>query len=138
MRHSVFGQNLGRDTNAKKALIRGLIAALIQRERIETTEAKAKAIKGEIDKLVTLAKKKTNASLNKLNQFFGNGDIVKMLMVVSERFGNRNSGFTRVYKTNIRKGDNAQLVIIEWSDKDKLQAKSEKPPASHPGGKTKA
>ncbi len=125
MKHSVFGQNLGRDTNAKKALIRGLIAALIQRERIETTESKAKAIKGEIDKLVTLAKKKTNASLNKLNQFFGNGDIVKMLVAVSERFGNRNSGFTRIYKTNIRKGDNAQLVVIEWSDKVKLQAKSD-------------
>lgn len=117
MKHAVAGHNLGRDTNAKKALIRGLIAALIQRERIETTEAKAKAIKGNIDKLVNLAKKKTNASLNKLNQFFGNGDIVKMLLVISERFGTRNSGFTRVYKTTIRKGDNAQLVIIEWSDK---------------------
>lgn len=137
MKHSVFGQNLGRDTNAKKALIRGLIAALIQRERIETTEAKAKAIKGEIDKLVTLAKKKTNASLNKLNQFFGNGDIVKMLVTLSERFGNRNSGFTRMYKTNIRKGDNAQLVIIEWSDKGKLQVKSGELSASQARRKTK-
>lgn len=120
MKHSVAGTNLGRDTNAKKALIRGLIAALIQRERIETTEVKAKAIKGEIDKLVTLAKKKTNASMNKLNQFFGNGEIVKMLLTLSERFGARNSGFTRVYKTMIRKGDNAQLVVIEWSDKKAL------------------
>ena len=120
MKHSVSGSNLGRDTNAKKALIRGLIAALIQRERIETTESKAKAIKGEIDKLVTLAKKKTNASMNKLNQFFGNGEIVKMLLTLTERFGTRSSGFTRVYKTTIRKGDNAQLVIVEWSDKKTL------------------
>ncbi len=117
MKHAVSGRNLGRDTNSKKALIRGLIAALIQRERIETTEAKGKAVKGEIDKVVTLAKKGTSASLNKLREFFGNEDIVKLLVSMKERFGKRNSGFTRMFKTKIRKGDNAQLVVIEWSDK---------------------
>lgn len=117
MKHNVSGKTLGRDTNAKKALVRGLIAALIQRGRIETTESKAKAIKGEIDKLVTLAKKKTNASVNKLNEFFGVKEIVDMLLKLAESFGQRSSGFTKIYKTNIRKGDNAQLMIIEWSDK---------------------
>ncbi len=121
MKHSVAGHNLGRDTNTKKALIRGLIAALIQRERIETTEAKGKAIKGEIDKVVTMAIKGTNASLNKLREFFGNDEIVKMLVAMKERFGKRTSGFTRMYKTNVRKGDNAQLVIIEWTDTKKSQ-----------------
>lgn len=128
MKHNVTGQNLGRDTNAKKALVRGLIAALIQRGRIETTDAKAKAIKGEIDKLVTLAKKGGNASFNKLNAFFGNGEIVKMLVSLIAGFGKRTSGFTKVYKTEIRKGDNAQLVMIEWSDKksEKLKFQNEK------------
>lgn len=117
MNHAVYGRNLGRDANAKKALIRGLIAALIQREKIETTEAKAKAVKGEIDKVVMLAKKETNSSFHKLREFFGNDNIVKMLISMRERFGKRNSGFTRMFKTSIRKGDNAQLVVIEWSDK---------------------
>ncbi len=117
MNHNISGRNLGRDTNAKKALIRGLISALIQRGRIETTEAKAKAIKGEIDKLVTLSMEKTNAAVNKLNEFFGQKEIVDMLLKLTENFGNRKSGFTRMYKTSIRKGDNAQLMMIEWSDK---------------------
>jgi large subunit ribosomal protein L17 len=117
MKHNVAGTKLGRDTNARKALVRGLIAALIQRGRIETTEAKAKAIKGEIDKLVTLALKKTNATMNKLNEFFGQKEIVDMLLKLTEGFGKRTSGFTRMYKTAIRKGDNAQLMVIEWSDK---------------------
>lgn len=119
MKHNVSGANLGRDTNAKKALVRGLIAALIQRGRIETTEVKAKAIKGEIDKLVTLAKKGGNSSFNKLNEFFGSGEIVKMLVSLVSKFGKRTSGFTKVYKTAIRKGDNAQLMIIEWTEKQK-------------------
>lgn len=123
MRHNVSGNTLNRDTNAKRALVRGLIAALIQRGRIETTEAKAKAIKGEIDKLVTLAMKKTNASVNKLNEFFGTKEIVDMLLKLVESFGKRTSGFTRMYKTNIRKGDNAQLVMIEWSDKQENSKK---------------
>lgn len=128
MNHNVSGRNLGRDTNAKKALIRGLIAALIQRGRIETTEGKAKAIKGEIDKLVTLAIKKTNASVNKLNEFFGSKEIVDMLIKLAGGFGKRTSGFTKMYKTEIRKGDNAQLMMIEWSDKqnEKLKSQNEK------------
>lgn len=125
MQHNISGTKLGRDTNARKALVRGLIAALIQRGRIETTESKAKAIKGEIDKLVTLAIKKTNATLNKLNEFFGQKEIVDMLLKLTEGFGKRTSGFTRVYKTSIRKGDNAQLMIIEWSDKSKKIVKKE-------------
>lgn len=120
MKHNVFGQNLNRATNSKKALIRGLISALIQRERIETTEAKAKAIKGEVDKLVVLAKKKTQSAINKLNEFFGNGEVVDKLIIITERFNSRSSGFTKTYKTSIRKGDNAQLVVIEWSDKKAL------------------
>lgn len=124
MNHNISGRNLGRDTNAKKALIRGLISALIQRGRIETTEAKAKAIKGEIDKLVTLSMKKTNATLNKLNEFFGQKEIVDMLLKITENFGSRKSGFTRMYKTSIRKGDNAQLMMIEWSDKTKSKSEN--------------
>lgn len=117
MRKHVFGRQFKRDTNERKALFKGLINELILRESITTTEEKAKAIKGQAEKLVTKAKKRQSEAKQFLQPYLSPVAIEKMMKDLSVRFADRSGGYTRVIKLGKRMSDNASLAIIEWVEK---------------------
>lgn len=121
MRKQVYGRKFKRDRNERKALFAGLISAMILKGRINTTEEKAKAIRGELEKLVTKAKKQKKELLQKNLKPF---EVDKMINDISHTFKDRNGGYTRIIKTGRRLSDNASMAIIEWSEE--IQIKNEK------------
>jgi len=117
MRKKVFGRQFKRDKNERQALFKGLLSSLVLEERIETTEQKAKAIKGEAEKLVAKAKKETVLAKKLLGKKLNPKAIEKMISDVASRFNDRNGGYTRIIKIGRRFGDDANMVILEWVEK---------------------
>ena len=119
MKKKVFGKKLSRGRGARKALFRSLIRALVSFGTITTTYAKAKAVQGEIEKLVTLAKKGRISDIRRAYSILGNDRQTTNLIVnkVGKSFLTRNSGFTRIVKLMPRKGDGALMARFEWTDK---------------------
>jgi large subunit ribosomal protein L17 len=121
MRHSVAGYRLGRTKGARIALRRNLIKQLFTHERIKTTKAKAAAIRGEAEKLITLAKNSENGTADdKVNarrlavSKLGDNQLIKRLFDdIAPRFASRNGGYTRVTKLGPRLGDSAEMVVLE-------------------------
>ena len=114
MRHRVGGYKLKRDKGARKALLRGLVTSVIERERVITTVPKAKAIKPLVDKMITLAKRDTLHTRRQAASFLETPDSVKKLFdTLGTRFGQRAGGYTRIVKIGPRKGDGAELAMIE-------------------------
>jgi large subunit ribosomal protein L17 len=121
MRHRVAGYTLSRTKDQRKALRRVLIKQLFENNRIKTTKAKAKAIRGDAEKLITLAKNSANASdIEKVNarrlaaSALADADIVKKLFDdIAPRFESRNGGYTRMLKLGLRKGDSSEMVMLE-------------------------
>lgn len=113
MRKQIFGRQLQRDTNERKALFKSLMEALVIHESIQTTEPKAKAIKGQIEKLVTKANKNPDAK-RQLQRYFAPEILNKFMTDVAPRFAQRPGGYTRIIKLGNRLRDNAKMVIIEW------------------------
>lgn len=128
MRKQVFGRQLKRDTNERKALFKGLASALVEYERIETTEEKAKAVKGYVEKLVTKAKKHNDAHVRALLEPYLNKEaVVKMTTEIAPRFVDRPGGYIRIIKTRQRFNDNAKMVMMEWVEKNsKLKTQNSK------------
>lgn len=125
MRHQVFGRHLNRDVKERKALYKSLINALIQHGRIKTTLAKAKAIKGLAEKLVTRAKENSVSAFSQLSSFLTKKDIInKLFKEIAPRFQNKLGGYLRMVRLGRRAGDNAQEVMLEWTVKEE---KKEKP-----------
>ncbi len=119
MRHRKKGRQLGRNTKHRHALFRNLVTSLLEHERIETTEAKAKEIRGLAEKMITLGK---NGSLHARRQalsFIQKKDIVsKLFDDVAGRFHGRHGGYTRIIPTRRRPGDGAELVALELIARD--------------------
>lgn len=121
MRHSVAGYKLGRTKSSRIALRRNLIKQFFTHERIQTTKAKAAAIRGDAERLITLAKNSADATpeqkvharrlaISKL----GDNQIIKRLFdEIAPRFASRNGGYTRVTKIGTRLGDAAEMVVLE-------------------------
>lgn len=127
MRHRVFGRKLGRDVKARKALFKNLINALIEHREIKTTEAKAKAIKGLVDRFVSRAKKKDLHSRRLVFSFLQNRKMVnKLFEEIAPRFRNRPSGFTRIIKLGRRRGDAAMMVKMEFVEGEEVKPVSKK------------
>ncbi len=117
MRKKIFGKQLQRDTKERKALFNSLMSALIIDESIKTTEAKAKAVKGEIEKIVTKAKKGEAYAEQFLQRYFTAEVLKKLVTDVAPRFTNRQGGYTRIIRVGHRVRDNANMVILEWVEK---------------------
>lgn len=117
-----------RDIKERKALFRGLISSLVLKGKIKTTEAKAKAIKGQIDKLVSRAKKSGLTARRQLLTTLDKGAVERLLNDISPRFSGRSSGFTQMIKLGPRKGDNAPLVLLQWVGLADIQREEEKKP----------
>ena len=122
MRHQVAGFKLSRDKDGREALRRNLIKQLFTHEKIKTTHTKALAIRGEAEKLITLAKNSNNASdIQKVNarrlaaaRLGGGAEVVKKLFDdIGPRYQSRNGGYTRIFKMGPRLGDSAEMVLIE-------------------------
>jgi large subunit ribosomal protein L17 len=116
MKKSVFGRKLKRDKNERKALFKSLMSALVLGERIKTTQAKAKAIKPEVEKLVTKAKKGGNAAKLVIEKSLTRPAYEKLIKEIGPRFAKRAGGYTRIIKLGERFGDNSPVVLIEWTE----------------------
>ena len=114
MRHRKKGRQLGRQTKHRWALFRSLVTSLLEHERIETTEAKAKEIRGFTDRMITLGKDGSLPARRRALSFLRSKDVVsKLFSDVAGRFKDRPGGYTRMVKTRRRIGDAAELVAIE-------------------------
>ena len=141
MRHGRAGFKLGRVTAHRWALFRNLLVALFRHERITTTVAKAKAVRGLADQMVTLAKRDTLHARRQVLAMVPDPVVVKKLFdTIVARMGDRNGGYTRILKTGTRPGDRAPMAILELVDrpetpkqKDKKGAKNKKKAAAAAG-----
>ncbi len=119
MRHLKAGRKFGRTSAHRKALFRNLVGALIQRERISTTLAKAKELRGKVEKTITLGKRGT---LHARRQAFklvpAKGAVHKVFGPLAERYANRPGGYTRIIRIGHRKGDDAPMAFIELVDRE--------------------
>lgn len=134
MRHKIFGKQLGRSSGHRNMLRRNLITQLFQHERITTTRAKAEAIRGAAEHMITQAKRAAaHADPGRhihirrlLNGRLNDPDVVRKLFdVFAPRYAERPGGYTRMYKLGFRKGDAAEMVILELVDRDTGEEKTE-------------
>lgn len=120
MRKRVYGRRLSRDTNERKALFRSLATALITYGRIDTTEAKAKAVRPWVEKLVTRARVAKESNKRLLLAEIPNEKIIdRLISAVGPAFSNRPGGYTRITRIGPRAGDNAPVVRLEFVEEIK-------------------
>ena len=123
MRHGLANKKLNRTSEHRKALLKNMLNSLIKYEQIKTTLPKAKVLKPQADKIITLGKKDTLSNtktlISKLQDIKSTNKVKKTL---SKRYENRKGGYTRIIKAGFRYGDNAPMAIIEFVDRD-VQAK---------------
>ena len=125
MKKHIFGRKFKRDINERKALFKGLMSSLVLHEKIETTEPKAKAIKGEIDKLVTNAKKESMLARKLLSDKLSPEALEKMIKDIAPRFNKRQGGYTKMVRLGKRFGDDATMVLLEWVEQRQVVEKTE-------------
>ena len=119
MRHKHGYRRLNRTSSHRKALLKNMAIALIEREKIETTVPKAKDLRPIVEKLVTLAKKGDLHSRRIAASRIGDETQAKKLFdVLGPRYQDRQGGYTRVLKAGFRYGDNAPIAVIEFVDRD--------------------
>jgi large subunit ribosomal protein L17 len=119
MRHARSGRKLGRDASHRKALYSNLAGALITHGRIETTEAKAKAVRPFAERMISLGKRGDLAARRQALASLRSNDIVHTLFSeVAPRFTERAGGYTRIVKMGPRQGDAAEMVLLELVDHD--------------------
>ena len=123
MRHKIGYKKLNRTSEHRKALIKNMLNSLIKYEQITTTLPKAKVLKPQAEKIITLGKKNTLSTtktlISKLQDIRSTNKVKKTL---SKRYENRNGGYTRIIKAGFRYGDNAPMAVIEFVDRD-IEAK---------------
>ncbi len=122
MRHQVYGKKLSRSKDQRTALRRTMIRQLFMNEKISTTKAKAIAIRGEAERLITLARNSEKGSdVDKVNarrlaaKKLGGAplEVKKLFEEIGPRYANRNGGYTRMFKLGMRQGDAAEVVVLE-------------------------
>ncbi len=114
MRHLVKGRKLGRTSSHRKALLRNLVTSLFDRERIQTTTAKAKEARPLAEKLITLAKQGTlHARRRVLSVVMKESTATKLFDKIAPRFVERPGGYTRIVKLGPRMGDGAEMAVLE-------------------------
>ena len=140
MRHGIAGNRLSRNSSLRKATVRDLAKATLIRQRICTTQAKAKEARKLVDRLITLGKKGTLSAKRRAFAIISDHKIVSDLFAkTSPRFKSRVGGYTRIIKLGTRRGDNAALAYLELTEKEIIvvskpksaaTAKKEKEPAA--------
>ena len=119
MRHGMANKKLNRTSEHRKALLKNMLNSLIKYEQITTTLPKAKFLKPQADKIITLGKKESLQTskllMSKLQDIKSTNKVKKTL---SKRYEKRNGGYTRIVKAGFRYGDNAPMAVIEFVDRD--------------------
>ena len=119
MRHGFANKKLNRTSEHRKALLKNMLNSLIKYEQIQTTLPKAKFLKPQAEKLITLGKKDTLQTTKKLvSQLQDIKSANKIKKTLSKRYEKRAGGYTRIIKAGFRYGDNAPMAIIEFVDRD--------------------
>jgi large subunit ribosomal protein L17 len=122
MRHRNYGKKLSRKTEHRRALLRNLVTSLIQCERIETTVAKAKAARPLAEWMITLGKRGDLAARRQAASYMLNPEAVKFLFDdLSKRYATRPGGYTRLVHAGWRKGDGADIAVLELVGTEALQ-----------------
>ena len=133
MRHGLANKKLNRTSEHRKALLKNMLNSLIKYEQIKTTLPKAKFLKPQADKIITLGKKETLQTtkmlVSKLQDIKSANKVKKTL---SKRYLNRKGGYTRIIKAGFRYGDNAPMAIIEFVDRDVEAKRVDKPKKESP------
>jgi len=125
MNHKVAGRHFGRTANQRKALLRGLVSSLFEHQRIETTLAKAKAIKGIAEELVTFGKRGDLHSKRMVLSYIPNRTVVsKLFSDIAPRFTDKNGGYLRIVQTRQRVNDRAPMAIVEFVDYETVAPKN--------------
>ena len=119
MRHGMVNKKLNRTSEHRKALLKNMLNSLIKYEQIKTTLPKAKFLKPQADKIITLGKKDTlQTSKMLISQLQDSKSANKVKKTLSKRYEKRSGGYTRIIKAGFRYGDNAPMAIIELVDRD--------------------
>ncbi|MDX2077548.1 MAG: 50S ribosomal protein L17 [bacterium] len=131
MKHNIYGKKLNRDSSHRKALRMNLTREILEHGRIETTEAKAKFVRRNVERMITIAKRGIKKAQETNDETVGvharriaasrlgnDRDLVQKLFdEIAPRFANREGGYTRIYKLGPRKGDNSEMVLIELTER---------------------
>ena len=128
MRHRKYRSKLNRTTEHRQALMRNLAVALIERERIHTTDAKARQVRPFVERLVTLGRDGTLAARRQAFSKLGKKKAVhKLFTVLGPRFSERAGGYTRIVKADRRAGDGASMAYVEFVERTAVEPKEKKP-----------
>jgi len=113
--HRIDGRKLGRKTGPRKALFRSLVVAVLRYEQIKTTEARAKEVRGQVERVITLAKDGSLASRRRIVAELPDEPLVidKLLNEIAPKYNDRSSGYTRIVRLGTRAGDAAPIVQLE-------------------------
>lgn len=140
-------RKLGRTTDHRKAMLRGMVTYLFENGKVETTVARAKEVRAMAEKMITIAKDNSLHARRQVLAYVTKEDVVKNLFdVIAPRYADVNGGYTRITKTGARRGDAAEMCIIELVEtKAELEAKAaaakkaaKKPAAKKPAAKKSA
>ena len=127
MRHGIAHKKLNRTSEHRQALLKNMLNSLIKYEQIKTTLPKAKFLKPQADKIITLGKKDTLQTTKMLtSQLQDLKSANKVKKTLSKRYEKRSGGYTRIIKAGFRYGDNAPMAIIEFVDRDVLAKRVDK------------
>ena len=119
MRHKIGYKKLNRTSEHRKALIKNMLNSLVKYEQITTTLPKAKVLRPQADKLITLGKKNSLQNIRRIiSKLQDEGSASKVRKTLSKRYENRNGGYTRIIKAGFRYGDNAPMAVVEFVDRD--------------------
>ena len=123
MRHKIAHRKLNRTSEHRKALFKNMLNSLIKYEQITTTLPKAKELKPQIDKVITLGKKQNlQSKKNLFSKLQDKLSVDKLIKTLSQRYEKRKGGYSRVVRSGYRYGDDAPMAVIELVDRD-VQAK---------------
>lgn len=127
MRHLKAGWKLGRNTAHRRALLRNLVSSLFLEERLETTVAKAKAMRPHVEKMITLGKRGDLWARRQAGAFLMTQEAVRKLWEIAPRFGDREGGYLRIVRRGFQRGDGAEKAFVELVGSEKvIQEKREK------------
>jgi len=123
MRHRKAGNQLGRNTSHRRAMLRNMVTSLLKYEQIETTDAKAKAIRPIAEKMITLAKRGDLHARRQALSYMQDKEVTHRLFdQLKDRFSSREGGYLRIVKKGSRKGDGASISVVQLLSNDEGEA----------------
>ena len=138
MRHRIEKRKLGRTSSHRLAMLRNLVTSLLEKERVETTHAKAKELRRVADRMITLGKRGDLAARRRALRIVRSEGVVKKLFSdIALRFESRPGGYTRIFQIGPRPGDGASMALIELVDRPTVSKEADKKKSKDSASKKK-